>query len=46
MRTRLCVPAKATFGQVIAVVVKFLEDNPARQHEQVSVLAWTAVASA
>ena len=42
----LCAPAGMTSGQAYRVVVKYIEDHPARQNEMFTELAWEALRSA
>lgn len=42
----ICVPDASTAGQVMMVILKFLRDNPARLHENASVLVTHSLQSA
>jgi hypothetical protein len=39
----LCLPEGVTFGQAIRVVVKYIDDRPARMHEHFTALALEAL---
>jgi Rap1a immunity proteins len=41
-----CVPPTATIGQMVRVVVKYIDQRPERLHEQFTVLAYEALKAA
>jgi hypothetical protein len=42
----LCIPNAVTNGQMVRVVVKYIEDRPARMHENFKALAVEALRAA
>lgn len=45
-RKEFCPPARATNGQYLRVVIKYLNDNPAQLNRQFADLVWTALFNA
>jgi hypothetical protein len=42
----LCAPPESTIGQALRVVVKYIDDRPARMHEDFKILALEAMRAA
>jgi hypothetical protein len=48
MFTRLvgCLGQDMTYGQTIAIVETYMQDNPSKWHDDMAALAWTAITQA
>ncbi len=42
----ICLPDDSSFTQMINVTVKYIEDNPAKEHQRIDDLMWNALSEA